>query len=184
MLWDKGTWSRNSRNHSVVFLLSSETRLIQSLHHITSHAYIYIHMHCVWFLAGLGYFLLCPQDEVPRFQWTKCRKFFPEVTFKDLSNQGICLFHQIINFYFLPSKIRFGFLSISIRSTSSSRQAVLDLVSPTLLTVYKRFFRHPIHLFDQIQPPSDPIGRQTVILFQQPHVYQIGRASCRERVCT
>ena len=32
-------------------------------------------------------------------------------------------------------------------------------------------FRHPIHLFDQIQPPSDPIGRQTVILFQQPHVY-------------
>ena len=38
-------------------------------------------------------------------------------------------FHHIINFYFLPSKIRFDFSSISIRlSTSISSQARLDLI--------------------------------------------------------
>ena len=38
-------------------------------------------------------------------------------------------FHQIINFYFLPSKIRFDFSSTFIRSsTSISCQAGLDLV--------------------------------------------------------
>ena len=38
MLRDKNTWSRNSKNHhSAVFLLSSGIRLVQSLHHNTSH---------------------------------------------------------------------------------------------------------------------------------------------------
>ena len=109
-------------------------------HHITlHHMHIHIHMHCVWFLAGLRFSLLCPQDEVPRFQWTGCRKFFPEVTFKDLSNWRICFFYQIINFYFLPSRIRFGFLFISIKSTSSPRQAVLELFPPILLIMCRRF---------------------------------------------
>ena len=112
----KNTWSRNSRNrHSAVFLLPSGTRLIQLLrhktsHYITSHSYAYTHALCLIFLTGLGYSLLYPPDEVPRIQWIGCRKFFPEVIFKYLPNLRICIFfhfHQIINFYFLPSKIRF-----------------------------------------------------------------------------
>ena len=109
-------------------------------HHITLHyiTCIYIYTYIVsdfWQDWDISSYAL----KMKSFQWTKCRKFFPEITFKDLSNQGICLFHQIINFYFLPSRIRFDFLSISIRSTFSSRQAVLNLVPLTLLTMCRRF---------------------------------------------
>ena len=89
MLQDKNTWSKNLKSHhSVDFLPSSRTRLIQSLHHNTSHyitlhhMHIHIHMHYIWILAGLGYSLLCLQDEVPRIQRIMCRKFFSEITFK------------------------------------------------------------------------------------------------------
>ena len=82
MLWDKNTWSRNSKNHhSTVFIPSSETRLVQSLHHNTSHyitSHVYTYTHALYLnFSKIWIFPLMPSEWSPKNSTDHVQKVFP-----------------------------------------------------------------------------------------------------------
>ena len=98
MLHDKNTWSRNLKNHhSVVFLPSSGT---ESLHHNTSHHISLHNITCIYIYTCIVF------------------EFWQDV---DIPSYALRIKSQEFNFYFLPSRIRIGSSSTSIRSTSSPK---------------------------------------------------------------
>ena len=121
MLRDKNTWLRNSKNHhSTAFLPSSGTKLVQSLHHntshyITSHAYTYTHALYLNF-SRMWIFPFMPSEWSLENSTDHVQKVFSRGYIQRP----------------LKSKI-LPFLFISIRlSTSIFCQAGLELVSSTL----------------------------------------------------
>ena len=83
MLRDKNTWLRNSKNHhSTAFLPSSGTKLVQSLHHNTSHYitihHMHIHTHALYLNFGrMWIFPFMPSEWTPENSIDHVQKVFP-----------------------------------------------------------------------------------------------------------
>ena len=108
-----------------------------TLHYITSHAYKYTHTLCLIF-GRIGIFPLMPSRWSP-FNGPSTESFSQRLHSKTFQIKEFAFSIRLSTSISCQAGLDLIFYPFSIRSTFSSRQAVLDLVPPTLLTMCRRF---------------------------------------------